>query len=263
VPALVLDKPGDLATAIAEALQPGAEVVAALRSGHPQLERPFARELEREFNVLGKMSVAAADAKGGVVMESKADVQKRINQIVAAMRIDIWMEKTIKPMFEQFHKREAELTVQILNRFDLDVSLRDKLEEKILKRGGTRAGLLDISGDTKTAIFRAIEEGRELGLNPRDTAKLFEDHVPAGRFTNAGSSYRAKLIARTEVLEGQRRSSIDLYRTSPVVKNVVAFDGDNDEECAARNGQVFTFDEAEIEADEEHPNGTLAFGPVT
>lgn len=263
MPALALDKPGTLATAVAEALQPGAAVVAALRTGHPSLESPFARDLEREFRVLGKMAVAAADAQGGVVMESKADVKRRLAKIMAAMGIDLWIQKQVKPIFEDHHGRIAEATVQILNRFDLEVTLRDAMEKEILKRGGKRTGLLDIKDATREAMFRAIEEGRELGLNPRNTAKLFEHHVPAGRFTEAGSSYRAKLIARTEVLNGQRRSAIDLYRTSPVVRNVVAFDGDSDAACAARNGRVFSFDEAEIEADEEHPNGTLAFGPVT
>lgn len=248
---------------IAEARQPGAEVVAALRFSQPQLEGPFRNDLEREFKVLGVMAVAAADAKGGLVMESMADVRRRVAEIIAAMNIPLFVRTRIKPLFEQHHKRIAELAVQTLNRFDLEVSLRDELETAILKRGGKRAGLLDIKGDTREAIFKAIDEGRELGLNPRETARALEDYVPRGRFVKAGSRYRSQLIARTEVLNGQRLASIDLYRTSPVIKRVVAFDGDKDPDCAARNGAVFSFDEAEIEAETEHPNGTLAFGPVT
>jgi len=258
----VLDKPGSLATAVAEALSPGAEVVAALRSGHTALEAPTTKALEIEFRVLGKMAVASADANG-VVMESMADVKRRISKIVAAMGIDIWTNTRVKPILEQHQLEVANTTAQILNRFDLDVSLRDTLEKKIAKRGGKRVGMLDIKSATKESIFRAIEEGRELGRSPKQTAKLFEDHVASGRFTKAGPRYRARLIARTETLHGQRMASIDLYRTSPVVQNVVAFDGDSDAACAARNGRVFSFDEAEVEAEEEHPNGTLAFGPVT
>src|SRR5262249_48624959 len=44
------------------------------------------------------------------------------------------------------------------------------------------------------------------------------------------------------------------------VEKVMAIDGTGDEECAARNGQVFPVDEAIME--EDHPNGTLDWVPV-
>ena len=40
-----------------------------------------------------------------------------------------------------------------------------------------------------------------------------------------------------------------------------ADDGDGDEECAQRDGQVFDIDEAE--SIEDHPNGTLDWIPLT
>ena len=45
--------------------------------------------------------------------------------------------------------------------------------------------------------------------------------------------------------------------------HVQAEDGDQDEMCAARNGRIFTLEEAMAEDELEHPNGTLSWSPVT
>ena len=54
-------------------------------------------------------------------------------------------------------------------------------------------------------------------------------------------------------------AALESYREYGV-ERVVAIDGDEDAECAARNGQEFDLDEAmDIE---DHPNGTLDWVPV-
>jgi hypothetical protein len=131
----------------------------------------------------------------------------------------------------------------------------------MLLEGGKRMGLVDIASDTRAALFKTIDAGRMIGANPKATAKLIEQFVPAGRFTNAGVGYRSRLIARTETLHSARISTVQVYRSAPQVNFCVAFDGESDEECAARNGAIFTFDEAEAEANGTHPNCVLAFGP--
>src|SRR6185369_8821894 len=40
----------------------------------------------------------------------------------------------------------------------------------------------------------------------------------------------------------------------------LAYDGDGDEECAARNGQEYTIEEAQ--GIDDHPNGTLVWSPI-
>jgi len=90
--------------------------------------------------------------------------------------------------------------------------------------------------------------------------------VPAGRFVNAGPKYRAELIARTETKYAQNVSSVLAYRQSPAVIAVQVLDaqlGPTDEECELLDGRVVSLDEAERLAEEEHPNGTRNFAPVT
>ena len=148
----------------------------------------------------------------------------------------------------------------------LGVNMPAPVEQRILRTGGKRMGLVDIAEDTKRAIFRALEEGRSLGEGPPALTRRIRDQVPAGRFGNAGPQYRARMIARTETKFAQNASSLEIYKASDVVTGMLAFDnqtGFDDDECTLRDGKVFTFDEAESEMSAEHPNGTLSFSPVT
>ena len=71
------------------------------------------------------------------------------------------------------------------------------------------------------------------------------------------------MIARTETKNAQNESSLQAYETSDVVTGVIAFDnqtGFNDADCTARDGKVFSFDDARVEQGKEHPNYTLSVG---
>ena len=248
---------------LAEAIRPGARVVNDLRAGLAPVESLFAADLHREFKLLGDLVGAAADAEGGLLVEASRRERARVLAILAAARLQTWVRTRLLPVFEYHYKRVLDSTFTILRRYDIRPTDRDALEQKILRLGGKRMGLLDIERDTKESLFKVIDLSREQGLGPRETGRLLRDMVPRGRYVNAGSSYRATMIARTEALHAQRISSIETYRQSPVVKELVAFDGDHDGECAARNGQHYSFDDAQIEADSTHPQCVLAFGPVT
>lgn len=247
---------------LAEAVAPGAKIVAELRREQVQLIARFESDLHREFVVLGHVVVAALNAKGGLILESAETRDARVRAIIEAANLEEWENTNLRNVYLYHYKKIAAATYDILNKMGLETTFRDRAEKKILKEGGKRLGLLDIKGDVKKSIFRAIEQAREEGINPKATARLIEDLVPKGRFVNAGSRYRSKLIARTETLHAQRISTLEAYRSTNYVKEVVALDGDSDEECAARNGETFTFDEAAMEADITHPNCVLAFAPV-
>jgi hypothetical protein len=71
--------------------------------------------------------------------------------------------------------------------------------------------------------------------------------------------YRAELIGRTELMTAYNEAALGSYGEAGVGM-VEAIDGDADEVCAARMGNFYTLDQAELE--EEHPNGTLDWVPV-
>ena len=159
------------------------------------------------------------------------------------------------------------MTVGSINTvLNLGVNLPDPVAREIVAAGGRRAGLLDITGDTRRAIFRSLADGRAAGEGPAALGRRIRSQVPSGRFTNAGPRYSAQLIARTETKYAQNVSSLQAYRQSDVVTGLLTFDaqlGDTDADCEARNGQVYSFEDAERETGREHSNGTLSWGPVT
>lgn len=253
----------------------------ALVRDHALLSRAFADDILATLEWSGQLAaeeyLALADTgiahhppvlvpveEGAVAIaerpEVKLDATRLADQITAAI-----LTPTTQRLRKDYTKNYSRIIDQtantITNITGIGVGVSDPAQERIFHAGGKRLGMVDISGSTRTSLFRAIDEANHQGLNPRQTARLIRQEVPAGRFINAGAGYRAQLISRTETNWAQNAVSIACYRESEVVDGCIAMDGDGDPECAARDGQFFSFDEAEIEMENEHPNGTLCFAP--
>lgn len=122
--------------------------------------------------------------------------------------------------------------------------------EAILRSVGTR--VTGINQTTRDAIAQLIGTGFSDGLAPAQIADLITEATP---FDDA----RAELIARTETALVYNEAALVSFKEYGVDK-VEAIDGDEDDECRDRNGQVFSLEEAlQIE---DHPNGTLDWSPV-
>lgn len=118
--------------------------------------------------------------------------------------------------------------------------------------GKVGSRVVGITATTQDAIAAAISQGFEDGLSPAQIGDLIEG-LPA--FDEA----RAELVARTETMFAYNTAALDSYAGLGVTE-VEAIDGDEDEQCAARNGQTYSVEDA---ADiEDHPNGTLDWVPV-
>jgi hypothetical protein len=253
--------------------------VARLRS---KLERQAQRELDAEFRELGRHVARAARSRGGLYFDKPVEEAPyralnrsldlstketaRVEAIVKAAKLDKWAERRIKPWIEKLYEG-AFLGTHSLSQSALGDTERDRALKKVLTQGGRRLGLIDLTENTKSALFRVIEFSRnyETGVpSPTQIAKWIESEVPAGRFVNAGPRYRSQLIARTEVMHATRTSSIETFRADPSVKKLLAVDGDYDDDCSSRNGEEFTFADAETESlsDTVHPNCTLVFVPA-
>lgn len=233
-----------------------------------RLERQQRRPLETLLNDLGTHVASAAEQAGGLVVEAAtAPTQRelaRVNAIIRLAQLEQWRQDQIGPWIEKLYEG-AWLGTYSVAQTTLSKTQRDKALQRMLREGGRRLGMIDIPADTKQALFRVLEFSRdwEVGQpSPRQVATWIRQEVPAGRFVNAGSRYRSTLIARTEIMHSTRKAQLETFRADQNVNMVVAFDGDEDEDCAARNGGEFTLDDASIEMDAEHPNGTLSFAPV-
>lgn len=219
------------------------------------------RDLRPVIADLGTHVARAVDAGGGLVTED--NVANRIEYVLTIAGLGTFAERMFSPLFRRHWEAVAIRTSMLINKvFGLRVNPTD-VARRVLLTGGRRAGLLDLRSDTKEALLRIIDQAREEGVGVKKLGRqVIADHVGSGRFVNAGPEYRGQLIARTETLHAQRIATIETCKSSDRVDQVLAFDGDEDEDCAARNGNYFPLDEAELESDLEHPNGTLAWGPI-
>ena len=136
----------------------------------------------------------------------------------------------------------------------------DPLAESIVTTLLTRAGkrITGINQTTRDEVLRVIREALAEGFEQGDPARILGERVEAAA---AFSEYRAERIARTESMWSYNTAALASYADYGV-EYVEALDGDEDEACAARNGNIFTLAEAAIETDAEHPNGTLDWSPV-
>ena len=131
--------------------------------------------------------------------------------------------------------------------------------ERVMTRGAAR--VTKINETTRQKINDAIIRGLEAGSTINDVA----DAIQAGTSIvglDMGAlfdDYRSEMIARTELMDAYNSSAIATYSDAGF-DSVQAIDGDGDPECAERDGQTFSTDEAD--SIEDHPNGTLDWVPV-
>ena len=141
--------------------------------------------------------------------------------------------------------------------------MTDLVAERIVKAGGRHLGLVDLTKQTSERMFRELTEGRELGEGVDQLIRRIRDNIPAGPWRDAQT--RSRIIARTETKHAQRTSVIEGAKESGVVAEMLVVDarlGETDEDCEFWNGQVVGIGQAEMLANDEHPNGTRDFIPV-
>ena len=130
----------------------------------------------------------------------------------------------------------------------------DSFLEKViaLVRASAGSRITAINQTTRDEIQRLVVLGVEAGLGPAELAQTISD-------STSFNAARAELVARTETMTAYNEAALHTYREFEVTE-VEAIDGDDDAECAARNGKRYSIDEAFGIAD--HPNGTLDWIPV-
>ena len=229
------------------------------------LSAGFEASLEPVFEDLGLRAEQAYKRIMGLRQLQPGD-EELIDAILAALRIEQWEQSTLTPAFDAHYRSTLTTTVDSVNAvLNLSIGTPDSVVQRVIQEGGTNRGLIDCNGQARRSLFRAIEQGRELGEGVDALARRIRSQVPAGPFPQAGPRYRSRVIARTETLSAQRHSQIEAYSASAVVSRVVAADdqlGYGDADCSERNGKVFTFEEAREEQALEHPNGTLMWLPL-
>ena len=238
-----------------------------------ELSLTWAGELVAKFNDMADaLSAALADElsvsssvnmlRGYVTTNGKVSKDATQDERAAVERalLNTKSELEYGPEYIRISKKTVD-SINIV--FKLGVDFDPQFERRVIMEGGTRKGLIDMSTQTRDSMYSALEQAREEGMGPVDSAKVLKERIARGPWSSVET--RAMVIARTETLHAQRIATVETYRKADTVTGVLAFDaqlGDTDADCMARNGKTFTTDEAELINEHRHPQCTLSWAPV-
>jgi hypothetical protein len=160
------------------------------------------------------------------------------------------LRKALQPMIAGLATTVGKRTDELMKK----PAKSDPFTDAVVSRVATKVGarVTGITQTTQNAISSAIQQGFDDGLSPGEIADLI-DGLP--EFDEA----RAELVARTETMFAYNAAALDSFGEFGVTE-VQAIDGDGDEECADRDGQTFSIEDAD--SIEDHPNGTLDWVPI-
>lgn len=207
------------------------------------------KDLRRFLDEQSREIAAKVKAKAGHLAKKPGDTSVWWN----AAEWDRRLERVLRPYAALIADQTAK-TVQGQLGTGKAGEFADLMGNRVLLRMYGQMGrrITGINETTRDKVNVAIREGIEAG----DGAAALGERVESAA---AFDEYRAELIARTESAIVLNQSQIESFREFGVEK-VRAIDGDQDPECAARDGQEFDIDEALSITD--HPNGTLDWSPV-
>lgn len=239
-----------------------------------RIEPSMARELIAAFIKLGKKAETIYIDRAPKARKDAGDDAALADEITAALGLDDFKSNDLEPVYRSAYLRTAQAAYDALGvAFDLGfgTDLPDPISHQVLAAGGRQLGLVDMTTQTRSALFEALTQARTEGLGADAAARRIRQFVGAGRYTTmeaeregAGVRYRSRMIARTEISYARNVSTAEVANSAGFTR-YLAFDnrtGYDDEECSARNGETFTYDEMQALIAEEHPNGTLSFSPV-
>lgn len=243
-----------------------AELVRRFLADWDDLTAVWSDELAKQFDAIARQladawleeQVVLAGANGRTKAEPDTADQAVIERVMLAFPVETpdfagpWL-RTLR--------RTGETIESVMG---LGVMLDDPIEREVVAAGGTRRGLIDLSEQTREAMYRTVVEARAEGLGPPETARRIRDGISAGPWRDVRT--RATVIARTETKYAQNVSSMALYTRAENVTGIQVFDAqirdDTDEPCVQINGRVFSVEEARGIAPLEHPNCSRSFAPV-
>jgi SPP1 gp7 family putative phage head morphogenesis protein len=210
-------------------------------------------------DVVDAMKRDLADVIAGLMAETARKVEKNYDHIVtrpddaSAYWSDERAEKRLIAAMTPHIRELVRDTVDLTQTRFAKAGILDIILPRLVALAGRQ--IKTVPATLLKSVRTAIADGIRDGLSPRDLGKLIEERI-------GNNEYYAERIARTESMRILNQAQMESYRESGITQ-VIAVDGDDDDECAERNGRMYTLAEAEAENLLEHPNGTLSWDPVT
>lgn len=230
------------------------------------LQAAFETPLKTFFGKLGadaaKIARPLLEEEFGKAASGTKSEELIVEMILDQLGIPVWQSE-LRKLYEAQYLEVAKSIAEAAERAGLGASLPDEVARSIIAAGGRRAGIIDLKGQTRAALFEALAEGRAAGEGSEQLAARILPQVEGGPWNSAET--RARVIARTETKYAQNISTIERGKAGGV-SSFIVFDGRLGPGRSllthiARDGSIVTANAAIDMAEAEHPNGTLSFAP--
>ena len=241
--------------------------VVALELSRRRLSARWARTLAETFEALGEAAASAARPALEEFMPSPAKSELLdemiTDRVIEALALP-GAQRLLAQRYEQHYlkvARSVPRAARAVGLAQIATDLTDRVMRSVIATGGRRAGLVDLTAQTRARILREVAEQRAEGAGVDQIVRAIRDGVPAGPW--ASSQTRAEVIARTETKYAQNVSVVEHARANAVERFRVydARLGPTDEICEALDGAIVTAAEATELCGAEHPNGTRSLAP--
>ena len=233
-------------TLVGKATKSRADIV---ESNDPRIRRFLSLQRDRVIaNISASMPRAKAQRGGWV----KADPDWW-----DADREDAMLRETLSTLYVQAARGSLQVVADTIDGIIPNRAV-GRIVDDLAQNGAER--ITGINEHTREAVQSDLAEGTRRGYSLNQIIEGVPSEEYRGlRALPVFDDARAETIARTETMLAYNRAALDAYREFNV-REVIAYDGDKDPECADRDGRTFSVDDAFAIAD--HPNGTLDWAPV-
>lgn len=265
--------PADAEPASEDAIARGERFVSRNETAFSGLSEAFEQDLRPLFENWGDEAARVAQQvleargyepapKSAKAFQTKAAIDQLVREIIELLNVEGW-DRQLSAKYQAQYVAIARDVAEAIENSGYGTMLPDARMLEVIDAGGTRAGLVDLDDQTRTALFKALVEGRAEGEGATALANRIANMIEGGPFKDAAT--RAKVIARIETKHAQNISTLENGKSNGFSRFIV-YDGrlgpDRSEPAhIARSGSIVSYDDAMIMTVNMRPNCTLSFAP--
>jgi SPP1 gp7 family putative phage head morphogenesis protein len=235
------------------------EILNLMSSLQQDWRRYWAEQYDDFADFISKSDVflAEGDDAGAVkkaTMTAKEILDKWLQTPAQIAAISRRVAGFIRSVMDRAGKRE-------LGRLRVEDVEWDQDRPEVVQWSQRRAATLvkNVSENTRKELRRFLTAEIDKTQSPVEIAERIRQHF------GEWPTWKADRLARTETMMAYNQATLLAYKAAGV-KRVKAHDAavrqQSDPHCIARDGRVFTLNQAFKEQQDEHPNGTLFWSPV-
>ena len=153
-------------------------LVRQLSRDENRLRDRFARDLTSIFESLGRAAERAYQDQADALPTRQLGPgdEALISRLINVVDIQVPEDQLVE-VYERHAIRTLQTTFGNVNgALGLNLNLPDPVQREVIRQGGTRAGLVDLSQQTRDSVFKALHRGRSEGLGADELGRMIREY---------------------------------------------------------------------------------------